>query len=142
MDMFDAKQFVTPETRPGEWEWYLIDTAAAYNATINWLDENHAVLRALLTQPDGQLVDAALGGDELARFVLKARQPVAEITAAFVTDNLDLARMSREETPNELVDIRADVLNRVRRFYTEVLHQQAGVSIGLHWDNAPHFRMR
>ena len=114
--------------------WYTLDPDVIYPAALDWLVENQILLGAYANRSDADLVGLALGGDQLAHFVLKARQTVVEIVICPLS-MWQLAGIPRTEfaegEDNPELTFRASVLETTRRFFTEALHQAAGVPIGI-----------
>lgn len=124
--MLDIKSLATVNG-----EFHEVEPGDVYPATAAWLAENADTLRDLLAQSDPALVERALTGDELARFVLRARQTLGKALHVIDTtpDWQDLAGVdARLINMSEYADrlYRAEVLETLRALFTEALHQQVG----------------
>lgn len=123
--MLDIKSLATVNG-----EFYEVEPGDVYPATAEWLADNADTLRDLLAQSDPALVERALTGDDLARFVLRARQTLGKALHVIDTtpDWQDLIGLSIWDIIQD-ADTRPrrhDVLETLRALFTEVLHQQVG----------------
>lgn len=123
--MLDIKSLATVNG-----EFHEVEPGDVYPATAEWLADNADTLRDLLAQSDPALVERALTGDELARFVLRARQTLGKALHVIDTtpDWQDLIGLSIWDIIQD-ADTRPrrhDVLETLRALFTEALHQQVG----------------
>jgi hypothetical protein len=115
--------------------WYNIQMGKAYEATLDFLDENLDELRRISAMPEAERLTLAFAGNDLAKFTVTSRQNTLEVLAV-PGRGWELARLSREEmdTADGGVELRNQTLNTVRRFWTEVHHIQTNFAPrGLSW---------
>lgn len=124
--MLDIKSLATVNG-----EFHEVEPGVVYPATAEWLAESADTLRDLLAQSDPALVERALSGDDLARFVLRARQTLGKALQMIDThEDWDGLAISGYYPGDALWDAtrnrRAEVLETLRALFTEALHQQVG----------------
>lgn len=114
--------------------WFEVDPAVMYPAAIEYLKEALTRLVGLCQLSDGELVKKAFSGDDEAKFLAQSagKAMIFEVRDAALAaiegdceDIWELAASPRYLFDDEDVDLvaRENILEAVRRFWTEALHQ-------------------
>lgn len=125
-----ARDAYIARNRP--YTWYNFDPAVIFPAIITYIQEVRLRIGDLFVLSDSQLINHAMNGDSLARFVVSARQNAAEILSVEAED-WALALIPRDQVAAGDVQRRALALYIAERTFKEMLHQAVnGVPIGVY----------